>query len=47
MTSDQYKMVATMCVMVGACWIFALAIAALLIGWEKSTKGAWWRYFDR
>lgn len=29
------------------CWTFALLIAGLLIWWEKTTKGALWRYRDK
>ena len=47
MTPEQYKKVIAMSVMVGACWVFALAIAGLLIWWEKSTKHVLWRYWDK
>ena len=44
---EIYKQVVASALFLAITWTFALLVAGLLIWWEKSTKGALWRYWDR
>ena len=47
MFDAMYKLIVGQAALLLLCWAFALLVAGLLVWWEKTTKGALWRYRDK
>lgn len=45
--SELYKDAVALILLLGITWSFALLYVLVIIGWERSTKNALWRFWDR